>query len=123
MSGLINEIVEALLPEMSFLIAVIFAIGCIQIVIIFTQSAKAKEDDEKAEIVIEATVLSKMIEGSDGFSKFFGINNPIEWIVFESSNGNRVRLRNVKIKEILLSPGDKGILVYRGNTIYQFIKR
>lgn len=123
MSGLINELMEELLPMMTFMLALAILIGCMPTILLVIHNMKVKEDDEKAEIVMEATVLSKTMEESDGFTKLWGSNYPIEWVIFECRNGNRVRLRNVKINEILLSPGDEGLLVYRGKTIYQFIKR
>lgn len=119
MSSLMSEILEEMLP---FYILIIVA-ACLPAVIRIFQMMNAKSDDEKSEEIIEAVVLSKTMENSDGLANILGCNNPIEWITFEKKDGSRVRLRNVRVNEILLTEGDEGILVYRGNTIYQFTKQ
>ena len=45
---------------------------------------------------------------------------PIEQLIFEDDQGNRIRLRNVKTKEIMLASGDTGRMTYRGETVYAF---
>lgn len=81
----------------------------------------AKSDDNAEEKISEGKILEKNTESTG--SSFLGGKNTIEWVVFESATGKRKRLRNVKLKEIMLAPGDEGIMIYRGETIYGFIKK
>ena len=52
-----------------------------------------------------------------------GRNVPAEWIVFEDEVGRKHRFQNTKRIEILLRPGDQGVLEIWGKTIFDFQKK
>lgn len=81
-----------------------------------------QKDDNATEIILKGTVIEKNSEVYNPGSVGFKIEVPIEWVLFEDENGQRKRYRNVKVKDIFLAPGDKGMLAVRGETIYSFIR-
>lgn len=83
---------------------------------------KMLSDDDKEEVVLQGKVLEKTTEKQNVGSIGIKLEMTTDWILFEDVNGVRRRLRNIKVKEIMLTPGDRGIMVIRGETIYGFTK-
>lgn len=46
----------------------------------------------------------------------------VEWYVVEFENGERKKLRNFNVNEVLITTGDVGIIKYSGITIQSFQK-
>lgn len=103
---------------------ILFLIGVLMLVFsISTAFAGAKmtgdfvkKDDDKEEALVEGTVMEKTADVYNAAS----VKKPYEWIIFMDQNGVRRKYRNLQTNEIILVPGDKGMLAVRGETIYGF---
>ena len=69
-----------------------------------------KKSDNNKEL-IEKRV--KFLEKLPGFGN-------VGWYIVECENGERLKLRSFEATELLVSPGDIGILRYKGITIQSF---
>lgn len=79
-----------------------------------------KSDDEKPQFIEKGKVLEKIVDSQHVQGGAYEFDITIEWIVIESANGTRRKVRNIKPKEILIATGDRGEFSLRGETIYGF---
>lgn len=118
------------MSDLQDLMIIIFVVGIFALIFMVSAgiagakiaSNKAKVDDDKEEVILHGKILEKTTEKENAGSIGIKIEVITEWILFEDTNGNRKRLRNIKPNEIMLTPGDYGEVAVRGETIYSFTK-
>lgn len=79
-----------------------------------------KKDDGKEKVRLHGRIIEKYAETYDSGSVGIKVKVPMEWIVFEDDQGERKRLRNIRVAEIMLAAGDVGTIMFKGETIYCF---
>lgn len=90
------------------MILVIAAVVVSTIAVIVFKASKSK-DLSMPLITKQAKILEKTIsQGS------------VEWYNVELEDGERLKLRNLKAKTMIITAGDTGMLSYRGKTIVEF---
>lgn len=90
------------------------------IVAAFAIRKESQKDDNAKEIRAHGKVLELRDDVFNPGAVGYKVSMPMDRLVFEDDQGNRIRLRNIKAKNILLAEGDTGIIVYRGETVYEF---
>ncbi len=69
----------------------------------------ANKDNHKELVTAKVKILEKPIQQAN-----------IEWYLVECDNGQRLKLRNLNVNNVIISVGDIGMLKYRGQTIESF---
>ena len=78
-----------------------------------------KKDDDMPMVKVRGRVLEKTSE-TRRHSAGLEFEYTTEWIIFQQEDGTKKRLRNIVGKGIIIAAGEKGVLTYRGETIYDF---
>ena len=78
-----------------------------------------KNDENKPSQSVVGKILEKTVDTRRENAGLV-IEYTIEWVVIEDMHGTRRKVRNVKPREILLTTGDVGEFMLRGDTIYNF---
>lgn len=78
-----------------------------------------KKDDNMPMFKVRGKVLEKTSE-TRRHSAGLEFEYTTEWIIFQQEDGSKRRLRNIVGKGIIIAAGEKGVLTYRGETIYGF---
>lgn len=103
----------------TFLLAAGLTVLCLVLSAAAVQLYLESADSGKPERCYEGKVLEKRTETAG--CPLLGIKLWVEWIVFETLSGERLCLRNVRPKTLLIQPGDRARIVVRGQTVYVFI--
>ncbi|MBQ8390305.1 MAG: hypothetical protein IJX52_04940 [Oscillibacter sp.] len=109
---------------MDNLVIIMVMLVCVVIftpfVLFFSSAKVAKTDDSEPEVTHTGKIIEKTSDETG--SRAFGVTLQIDWIILEKEDGSRIRLRNVRTQEIMLSVGDVGTATVRGQTIYSFTR-
>lgn len=108
------ELETLLLAAMAVFACLAFAAAAVQIYL-------EKADADKPERFYEGRVLEKRVEAVG--ARLLGIEVRVEWIIFETGGGERLCLRNVRPKTLLIEPGDRAKIMVKGETICVFARK
>lgn len=130
MTAFLNRISRSDLEDFAEISKILLIIGVIVffvmiIVSIITAASKAKklaDDDTKAQVALFGTIVEKHIENKSENTGMYKLEFTVEWLIFEDTYGVRHRFRNLKPSEILITAGDKGKIIVRGETVYGFYR-
>lgn len=92
-----------------YVIMGIIALAVLSVILVIICTVMKNKDNSKPIVTKKAKILEKTLSQGN-----------TEWYNVELEDGQRLKLRSFKAKDLIITAGDIGILSYQGQTIVDF---